>query len=256
VRSLVVALAALAALTATGPSSGGTAACTPNVANRLKTVGAADQLITVRRPATRPRAPPFAWARAATAAGARSPALTARVGWNGLRRPAARGDGTMPTGVYSIGRTMARNASSPGVRYRYRRLVCGDWWNEGPRCDAHTVPARPLRDAATVRTTTPGLWQEQTAYRHFAVIEFNMRPVVPGRSADLPPREDGSSTNGCVEPARPAASQSTLRWLDLAKRPRIVIDPPDLPPALAGLSRQVAAAKRPLGDSAEARRAM
>ena len=49
-RSLVVALTALAALTATGPTSGGEAACAPNLANRLRTVGPADQLITVEAP--------------------------------------------------------------------------------------------------------------------------------------------------------------------------------------------------------------
>ena len=46
-RSLVVALAALAALAATSPTSGGTAACAPNLANRLSggAVASADAVV-------------------------------------------------------------------------------------------------------------------------------------------------------------------------------------------------------------------
>jgi L,D-peptidoglycan transpeptidase YkuD (ErfK/YbiS/YcfS/YnhG family) len=150
--------------------------------------------------------------------------LTARVGWNGLADRRREGDGTTPTGVYSIGRTMYGNASSPGLRYRYRRLVCGDWWNEDPRSATYnTFQHVRCGTPPPFRTTTPGLWQERTAYRHFAVIEFNMRPVVPGRGSGIfLHARTGSSTNGCVSLPVPQLV-STLRWLDPAKRPRIVI---------------------------------
>jgi L,D-peptidoglycan transpeptidase YkuD (ErfK/YbiS/YcfS/YnhG family) len=129
-----------------------------------------------------------------------------------------------PTGVYSIGRTMYGNARSPGVRYRYRRLVCGDWWNEDPRSATYnTFQHVRCGTRPPFRTTTPGLWQERTAYRHFAVIEFNMRPVVPGRGSGIfLHAKTGSSTNGCVSLPVPQLV-STLRWLDPAKRPRIAI---------------------------------
>jgi L,D-peptidoglycan transpeptidase YkuD (ErfK/YbiS/YcfS/YnhG family) len=73
------------------------------------------------------------------------------------------------------------------------------------------------------RVTTPGLWQEKRAYRHFAVIEFNMRPVVPGRGSGIfLHAQTGNSTNGCV--SLPADKLVTvLRWLDPAKQPRIAI---------------------------------
>ena len=73
---------------------------------------------------------------------------------------------------------MYGNARSPGVRYRYRRLVCGDWWNEDPRSPTYnTFQHVRCGTRPPFRTTTPGLWQERTAYRHFAVIESSYRPA-------------------------------------------------------------------------------
>jgi L,D-peptidoglycan transpeptidase YkuD (ErfK/YbiS/YcfS/YnhG family) len=229
VRSLVLCLAAGVALLASGPTAGGTARCAPNVANRLQAVGSADQLITVE--ATRYKTTSAAlrlWQRAADrcwrpVAGP----WTARIGWNGLADRRREGDGTTPTGVYSLGRTMYGNAPNPGVRYRYRRLACGDWWNEDPRSPTYnTFQHVRCGTRPPFRTTTPGLWQERTAYRHFAVIEFNMRPVVPGRGSGIfLHAKTGSSTNGCV--SLPASQLvSTLRWLRPAERPLIAIGTP------------------------------
>ena len=149
---------------------------------------------------------------------------TARVGWNGLSGNRREGDGTTPTGVYTLGRTMYGNAANPGVRYRYRRLQCGDWWNEDPRTPTYnTFQHVRCGSKPPFRVTTPGLWQETRAYRHFAVIEFNMRPVVPGRGSGIfLHAQTGRSTNGCVSlPADKLVS--VLRWLDPAKSPRIAI---------------------------------
>ena len=149
---------------------------------------------------------------------------TARVGWNGLSGNRREGDGTTPTGVYTLGRTMYGNAANPGVRYRYRRLRCGDWWNEDPRTATYnTFQHVRCGSKPPFRVTTPGLWQETRAYRHFAVIEFNMRPVVPGRGSGIfLHAQTGRSTNGCVSlPADKLVS--VLRWLDPAKSPRIAI---------------------------------
>jgi len=149
---------------------------------------------------------------------------TARVGWNGISRNRREGDGTTPAGVFTIGRVMYGNSPNPGLRYRYRRLVCGDWWNEDARSRTYNsfqhvrCGTRP-----PFRTTTPGLWESKRAYRHFAVIEFNMRPVVPGRGSGIfLHAQTGSSTNGCV--SLPAAELVTaLRWLRPAATPRIAI---------------------------------
>jgi L,D-peptidoglycan transpeptidase YkuD (ErfK/YbiS/YcfS/YnhG family) len=226
VRSLVLVLAAVAALSAAGTTAGGAAQCPANLANRMNTVDSARQLITVEaRSYMTTSAALRLWQRGAD--GCWRPVAgpwTARVGWNGLADRRREGDGTTPTGVYSIGRTMYGNAANPGVRYRYRRLVCGDWWNEDPRSPTYnTFQHVRCGTRPPFRTTTPGLWQERTAYRHFAVIEFNMSPVVPGRGSGIfLHAKTGSSTNGCV--SLPVTQLvSTLRWLDPAKRPKIAI---------------------------------
>ena len=223
---VIAVLAAGAALLVSGPTAGVSAQCARNVANGLRTVGSAQQLITVEAARYKTTSASLRlWRRGAD--GCWRPVAgpwTARLGWNGIADRRREGDGTTPTGVYTIGRTMYGNAPNPGVRYRYRRLVCGDWWNEDPRSPTYnTFQHVSCGTRPPFRTTTPGLWQERTAYRHFAVIEFNMRPVVPGRGSGIfLHAQTGSSTNGCIS-LPPARLAKALRWLDPAKRPRIAI---------------------------------
>jgi L,D-peptidoglycan transpeptidase YkuD (ErfK/YbiS/YcfS/YnhG family) len=210
---------------AAAPSQAGRNACPANLAASIKGIRGADQLITVEAQRYKTTAASLRlWQHWKDCWVAVDGPFAARVGWNGLSANRREGDGTTPAGVYTIGRTMYGNASNPGVRYRYRRLVCGDWWNEDPRSPTYNsfqhvrCGTRP-----PFRTTTPGLWQEKRAYRHFAVIEFNMRPVVPGRGSGIfLHAKTGNSTNGCVSLDLPRLIR-VLRWLDPAKSPRIAI---------------------------------
>jgi L,D-peptidoglycan transpeptidase YkuD (ErfK/YbiS/YcfS/YnhG family) len=148
----------------------------------------------------------------------------ARVGRNGLSANRREGDGTTPTGTYAIGRTMYGIAPDPGVRYRYRRIVCGDYWVEDPR-SPHYNTFRHVACGTTppFKATGERLWHATTAYRHFAVIEFNMNPAVPGRGSGIfLHATTGGPTNGCV--SLPLAQlRQALRWLDPAAKPRISI---------------------------------
>jgi L,D-peptidoglycan transpeptidase YkuD (ErfK/YbiS/YcfS/YnhG family) len=149
---------------------------------------------------------------------------TARVGRNGLSGNRREGDGTTPTGTYSIGRTMYGIAPDPGVRYRYRRIVCGDYWVEDPRSPSYNRFRHvPCGQTPPFRVTGERLWQARTAYRHLAVVEFNMRPVVPGRGSGIfLHATTGGPTNGCI--SLPVTQlRQVLRWLDPAARPRIAI---------------------------------
>jgi L,D-peptidoglycan transpeptidase YkuD (ErfK/YbiS/YcfS/YnhG family) len=149
---------------------------------------------------------------------------TARVGRSGLSGNRREGDGTTPTGTYSIGRTMYGIAPDPGVRYRYRRIVCGDYWVEDPRSASYNRFRHvPCGQTPPFRVTGERLWEARTAYRHLAVVEFNMRPVVPGRGSGIfLHATTGGPTNGCI--SLPVAQlRQVLRWLDPAARPRIAI---------------------------------
>jgi L,D-peptidoglycan transpeptidase YkuD (ErfK/YbiS/YcfS/YnhG family) len=149
---------------------------------------------------------------------------TARVGRNGLSGNRREGDGTTPIGTYTIGRTMYGIAPDPGVRYRYRRIVCGDYWVEDPSSPSYNRFRHvPCGRMPPFRVSGERLWQATAAYRHFAVIEFNTTPVVPGRGSGIfLHASTGGPTNGCV--SLPLAQlRQALRWLRPEASPRIQI---------------------------------
>ena len=62
-----------------------------------------------------------------------------------------------------------------------------------------------------------------TAYRHFAVIQFNMDPIVPGRGSGIfLHASTGRPTLGCVSLPLPQLL-TVLRWLRPPSLPLIVI---------------------------------
>jgi L,D-peptidoglycan transpeptidase YkuD (ErfK/YbiS/YcfS/YnhG family) len=138
----------------------------------------------------------------------------ARVGYHGLSAAHREGDGTTPLGTYRIGPMVYGLDPDPGVRLRYHRLTCGDWWDEDPRSASYNS----FRHVAC-GTTPPfaggseALWRATVAYREFAVVQYNVAPVVPGRGSGIFLHVDtGHATNGCVSLPRPQLVQ-TLRWL-------------------------------------------
>jgi L,D-peptidoglycan transpeptidase YkuD (ErfK/YbiS/YcfS/YnhG family) len=198
-------------------------ACPPNVANEIRPPGA--QLLTVEAATAKTTyATLRAWRRAGKCWAPAGGPYSARVGWNGLRRNRHEGDGTTPIGTFPLGPTMYGNAPDPGVRFRYRRLRCGDWWVEDPASPAYNT----FRHVACgrrppFRTPTPDMSRSPRAYRHLAIIEFNMHPVVPGRGSGIfLHATTGRPTNGCVS-LRIADLVRVLRWLDPDAKPHIAI---------------------------------
>jgi L,D-peptidoglycan transpeptidase YkuD (ErfK/YbiS/YcfS/YnhG family) len=145
----------------------------------------------------------------------------ARVGLRGLSAHHREGDGTTPVGAFTIGSTVYGIAADPGVKLRYHRLTCGDWWDEDPRTTAYNT----FQHVACGSTPPFGggseaLWQATVAYRYFAVIDYNTARV-PGRGSAIFLHVDtGSATNGCVSLPRPQLVQ-TLRWLRPGARIKI-----------------------------------
>ena len=201
------------------------ASCPSNLANDLPSAPAGRQLITVEAASTRTTyARLQTWKRVNRCWVAVDGPFPARVGKNGLSSNRREGDGTTPTGTYTIGTTMYGTSPNPGVRYRYRRLRCGDWWSEDPTSPTyntfqHVTCGKP--PPFTIKT--PGVWQQPNAYPYLAVIEFNMRPVVPGRGSGIfLHAQTGGPTTGCISLRRETLVR-VLRWLDPTAKPRIVI---------------------------------
>jgi L,D-peptidoglycan transpeptidase YkuD (ErfK/YbiS/YcfS/YnhG family) len=203
------------------------ASCPAVTANRLPTAPPAfvRQLITVE--AATPRttyATARTWRRAGGCWARAGGPYPVRVGRNGLRANRREGDGTTPTGTFPIGRTMYGNAPDPGVRFRYVRLRCGDWWVEDPASPAYNTFLRVGCDRPPpFKVTTPDMSKDRTAYAHLAVIEFNMRPIVRGRGSGIFLHvQTGGPTNGCVSLRRRDLVR-VLRWLSPSAAPRIAI---------------------------------
>jgi L,D-peptidoglycan transpeptidase YkuD (ErfK/YbiS/YcfS/YnhG family) len=123
-----------------------------------------------------------------------------RVGRNGVSPRHREGDGTTPLGTYRIGPVLYGLSPVPGAKLRFHRLVCGDWWDEDPRSPTYNR-FRHVECGASPPFAggSEALWRETTAYRAFAVVQYNASPVVPGRgSAIFLHVGTGGPTNGCV----------------------------------------------------------
>jgi L,D-peptidoglycan transpeptidase YkuD (ErfK/YbiS/YcfS/YnhG family) len=219
----VLAALCLAASALGGPTRSGT--CPANLATRLASTGSGGQLVTVVAAVrTSTQGTLRLWRRTGGCWRAVAGPWTAWLGQRGISAQKREGDRTTPAGVFGFGRVMYGIAPSPGVRYVYHRIACGDWWVEDPRSPHYNrfrhVPcgARP-----PFRVTSEDLSRSPTAYRHLAVIAYNTHPVVPGRGSGIFLHASrGRPTLGCVSLPLPHLV-TTLRWLRPASKPLIVI---------------------------------
>lgn len=152
----------------------------------------------------------------------------AEIGNGDLRDHRREGDGSTPTGVYDLGsRIYGADPNPGGLHYAYHRLTCGDWWDEDPYSPRYN---RFVHVRCGIRpgfaTGSEALWTETVAYSYFAVIRFNVNPIIHGRDAP------GSAiflhswvagpTAGCV--ALPTARLlALLQWLRPTPHPAIAI---------------------------------
>jgi L,D-peptidoglycan transpeptidase YkuD (ErfK/YbiS/YcfS/YnhG family) len=215
---------ALAAATA-GSSRSATASCPPSLANQLASTGAARELITVaaaRRSSTQGalrlwRKPGLCWRPVAGP-------WTAWLGEHGTSTHKREGDLTTPAGAFGFLPTMYGLAPSPGVRYRYHRIVCGDWWVEDPGSPFYNrFKHVPCGSTPPFRVKSEDMSRSRTAYQSLAVIAYNSDPIVPGRGSGIFLHvSTGRPTLGCVSLPR-SRLLAVLRWLDPRSAPLIAI---------------------------------
>jgi L,D-peptidoglycan transpeptidase YkuD (ErfK/YbiS/YcfS/YnhG family) len=199
--------------------------CPANLAGEIETPATARQLITVEAVSARTtHATLRTWQRVDGCWAPVAGPYPARVGKNGISANRREGDGTTPAGTFRIGRMMYGTEADPGVRFRYRRLRCGDWWDEDPSSPTYNS-FQHVRCGTTppFRIVSEGMWENPRAYPHLAVIEFNMRPVVAGRGSGIfLHAQTGGPTIGCVSLGKPQL-RAVLRWLRPGDAPMIAI---------------------------------
>ncbi|HYX77711.1 MAG TPA: L,D-transpeptidase family protein, partial [Gaiellaceae bacterium] len=149
---------------------------------------------------------------------------TAWLGEKGTSPVKREGDRRTPSGIFGFLPTMYGISPSLGVRYRYHRVVCGDWWVEDPASPYYNR-FRHVHCGSTppFRITSEDMSRSPTAYRHLAVIAYNRSPVVPGRGSGIFFHvSTGRPTLGCVSLRLPQLV-AALRWLRPSASPRIAI---------------------------------
>jgi L,D-peptidoglycan transpeptidase YkuD (ErfK/YbiS/YcfS/YnhG family) len=203
------------------------APCPANPANVLPAPAplVSQQLITVASPTPRSTyASARIWTRVDGCWIAAGGPYTARVGRNGIRADKREGDGATPAGTFPIGRTMYGNSPNPGVRFRYVRLHCGDWWVEDTRSRAYNTFQRVgCGRRPRFKVTTPDMSTSPRAYAHLAVIDYNVNPVVPGRGSGFFLHvQIGKPTSGCISLRRETLIY-VLRWLRPSAAPYVAI---------------------------------
>ena len=200
-------------------------ACPSNLANDLRVQPAGQQLITVDAVSMRATyATLRTWKRTKGCWVAAGGPYPARLGWGGLSASRREGDGTTPAGTFRIHPRMYGNEPNPGVRFRYTRVRCGDWWDEDPASPTYNSFQRVgCGKKPPFGVNSEGMWQSPDAYPYLAVIEFNMSPVVPGRGSGIfLHATTRGTTNGCISIPKPQL-RHVLRWLRPDASPQIAV---------------------------------
>jgi L,D-peptidoglycan transpeptidase YkuD (ErfK/YbiS/YcfS/YnhG family) len=226
-KPVAIAVCVLAAVAAAvGRVDARPLACSPNLANELADTGSGTQLVTVVASARRSTTATLRlWRRSGDCWLAVDGPWTAHVGANGVSDRKREGDKATPAGAFGIQPVMFGLGPNPGVRYRWHRIVCGDWWVEDSRSPFYNrfhhvrCGSKP-----PFRITSEDMSRSPVSYRFLAVIDYNAHPIVPGRGSGifLHVSATGGPTLGCVSLPRPQLV-TVLRWFDPAASPLVVI---------------------------------
>jgi L,D-peptidoglycan transpeptidase YkuD (ErfK/YbiS/YcfS/YnhG family) len=206
-------------------SAGRTPVCAAGLASQLASTGNASQVVTVLAATTLSTTGMLSlWERSNGCWQAAGGPWRVYLGSGGVSEHHREGDRTTPAGSFAIGPTLYGVDPDPHYHYPYRRIGCGDWWDENPASPGYnTLRHVPCNITPALGATSEALWRSTRAYAHFAFVEYNTDPVVPGRgSAIFLHAELGHPTTGCI--ALPLTQlDEVLAWLRPEAHPRMVI---------------------------------
>ena len=146
----------------------------------------------------------------------------ANIGREGFAPPDQKreGDDRTPTGAYEFDFAFGVLAD-PGVQLPYRRVTSDAIvWDDDPTSTRYNL-------WTDTPTQSPGADPEpmynQPAYNYGVVIDYNADAHAGARERDLPARHEGQPDRRVRRRLRRTDLVELLRWLDPAKRPRIVM---------------------------------
>ena len=236
--------AVLTALLALSVVPAASAATPPYHPSKLRALGASRQVVVVTASSW---STSYATVRTYELGGddrwrAKFAPMRARIGGRGFARAANRlqGSAETPAGTFRITRAFGRYRD-PGTALPYTNFDGNDWWPYDPRSPRtyNVYQTRRVAAAHWRRSWAENLWSYGGQYRFAAVINYNLPGGLYRSGGQWFARERADtrkgggiflhvngpgSTAGCVTVSY-AQMKSVLRWLDPAKRPRIVMGP-------------------------------
>lgn len=152
--------------------------------------------------------------------------VEARVGRNGVRADRREGDGTTPLGSFGLVEVFG-SARRADLGMPYRPVRKGDCWISDVASPHYNRWVRK----ETCDAPNENLWRiaRGGSYEWAVVSDFNLDEPVPGKGSaiflHIHARDRAGRTqptSGCVSVARSVMAR-LVRWLDSAKRPRLVV---------------------------------
>lgn len=208
---------------AAAPSS----ACPANLATSLASTYSAHQLVTVEASGYGTDiATVTLWQKSGSCWQLAAGPWSGYIGHNGFAPPGQKreGDGKTPTGIYGFGPVVYGIWSNPGVNESYQQLDCGDWWD----ADSSSPTYNTFQDLACNYNppfnngSSEKLWEQTTAYTHFAVIDYNTARVPGAGSGIFFHASTGGGTAGCVSVPQTDLDWF-LRWMEPSQAPLIAM---------------------------------
>ncbi|WP_409485256.1 L,D-transpeptidase family protein [Arsenicicoccus dermatophilus] len=137
-----------------------------------------------------------------------------------------QGTGTTPAGAFTL--VSAFGKGNPGTRMAYRTVTACSWWIQDPRARDYN---RWRQSCAVPRATAAGSERLSTyvasgLYRQAVVVGYNywnVRRYGSGSGAGIFLHHARRYTGGCVGIDDMAELTATVRWLDPARHPVLVI---------------------------------
>ena len=232
--ALSLAVAASVATGATAATSTATAARPPLPA-RMKNTGGGTQLITAVSSGTSnaARTGTLTWWRRQGTTWVKVGSAPARFGYNGLSDRRLEGDGTTPTGIYSLPLAFGIRPN-PGTRLHWHHVDAHSWWDENSVTSRYNTWYENCPSTICWKATTRSAHSSEhladypVQYAYAAFIGFNagtkkvVAPARPSGSGIFLHVNGTGYTAGCVSIPR-ADLIALLKWLNPAARPHIAI---------------------------------
>lgn len=144
--------------------------------------------------------------------------ISGHVGKNGVSASKNEGDGCTPAGLYKLGYAFG-NEAKPETALTYREITASSYWIDDPRSSHYNewIEGDGQPDWSSAEKLS-----EHKNYAYSIVIEYNMKPVVPGKGSAIFLHCGDSATVGCLAVPKDNILQ-ILSWLKPNKIPHIFI---------------------------------